>query len=367
MTWKNRLIKALLWIFNPEATRPAHPKVPTSFLIVSTTGLGDTLWGTPAMRALRQSFPDAEISVLTSSIGAAVLEHNKHIDELFVLGPSPFFSLLRFFSALRKRKFDAVLVFHTSQRMVLPFCALLEAPQIIGTEGINKDLDFLLTKALPQKYQHEIERRLEIVREAGAYVSDYALELSFRKKEEYNARRFLEGHGIPEHIPLVGLHPGAKNLFKQWPKESFIEVGNRLNRHLGCQILVSGDQSEALLVLEIASKIPGAIPLAGELDLSSFSALLKKMMVFITNDTGPMHMAFATGTPTVAIFGPTDPNLCGPFHVKNAHVLATPKTCTSCLKKNCADPFCLLAIGPDAVYDAALTSLPANELHPAGL
>jgi len=361
MTWKNRLIKALLWVFNPEATRPKHPKAPSSFLLVSTTGLGDTLWATPAIRALRQSFPDAEISMLTSSVGGLALEHNKHIDELFVLSSTPFFSLIRFFSTLRKRKFDAILVFHTSQRMVLPFCALLEAPQLIGTQGINKDLDFLFTKTLPSKYQHEIDRRLDIAREIGAHISDYSLEMPFRKEEEEYVERFLNGHGIPAHIPLVGIHPGAKNSFKQWPKEHFIEVGKRLTQHLGCQILVSGDRSEALLAFEIASKIPGAIPIAGELGLSPFAALLSKMMVFITNDTGPMHIAFASNTPTVAIFGPTDPNLCGPFHAKGVQVLSAKKTCRPCLKKQCIEPFCLYAIGPNSVYDAALACLPATE------
>lgn len=357
MSLKNRLIKALLWLISPEATRAAHPKTPNHFLIVSTTGLGDTLWGTPAIRSLKESFPDASLSVLTSSIGAQVLEHNPNVDELFVLGPSPFFSLLRHLSQLKKRQFDAILFFHTSQRAVLPFCALLEAPQMIGTKGLNKDLDFLLTTALPQKYQHEIERRLDLVRQVGAYVSDYHLELITRKEEDKKVQRFLDGHGIPSHIPIIGLHPGAKNLFKQWPPESFIEVGKKLHQHLGCQIIVSGDQSEAILILEIASQIPGAIPMAGELDISAFTALLKKMMVFITNDTGPMHMAFAAKTPTVAIFGPTDPNLCGPYHVKNVQVLQTPKTCTPCLQKNCIDPFCLLSIGSDAVYDAALANL----------
>lgn len=354
MTWKNRLIKAILWIFSPEATRPKHPSIPKRFLIISTTGLGDTLWGTPALRALRQTFPDSTISVLTSSIGGAVLKHNKQIDEIFELGPSVFFSLLRFFPLFKKRNFDAILCFHASQRMILPFCALLEAPIVVGTKDLNKDLDFLLSKALPQKFQHEIERRLDIVQEIGARISDISLEMTIRPEEEKNAARFLEGHGIPSHIPIIGLHPGAKNKFKQWPSECFIEVGRRLTQHLGCQILVTGDQSEALLVLDIASKIPGAIPIAGELDLSSFTALLKKMMVFITNDTGPMHMAFASQTPTVAIFGPTDPKLCGPFHVKNAKVLKARKTCTPCLKKNCNDPFCLRAIGPNQVYDAAL-------------
>ncbi|MDN3507042.1 MAG: glycosyltransferase family 9 protein [Simkaniaceae bacterium] len=361
MTWKNRLIKAILWVFNPEATRPKHAKDPNRFLIVSTTGLGDTLWSTPAIRALRQSYPDAELSMLTSAVGAAALEHNKHIDELFVLSSTPFFSLIRFFSTLRRRKFDAILVFHTSQRMILPFCALLEAPQIIATAGINKDLDFLLTKALPQKYQHEIDRRLAIVKEVGAHVSDYSLEMPFRKEEEEYVEQFLDGHGIPAHIPLVGIHPGAKDAFKQWPKEHFIEVGKRLTQHLGCQILVTGDRSEALLAFEIASKIPGAIPIAGELGLSAFAALLHKMMVFITNDTGPMHMAFAVEVPTVAIFGPTDPNLCGPFHAKGAKILSAKKTCRPCLKKQCVEPFCLYAIGPNNVYDAALASLPLTE------
>lgn len=306
------------------------------------------------MRALRQSFPDSEISVLTSSLGASTLEHNKHIDEIFILGSSVFISLIRYFSTLRKRKFDAVLIFHTSQRMVLPFCALLEPAMLIGTKEINKDLDFLLTKSLPKKHQHEIERRLDIVKEVGAHVSDFSMELNTSPEDEKKASHFLESHGVPEHIPLVGLHPGAKDTFKRWPASHFIEVGKRLTQHLGCQIIVSGNHSEALLILEIASKIPNAIPMAGELSLSAFAALQEKMMVFITSDTGPMHMAFAKKTPTVAIFGPTSPELCGPFHIKNAKVLATKKTCTPCLKKGCADPFCLLGIGPEEVYSAAL-------------
>lgn len=361
MGWKNRLIKAILWAFNPEETRPHHGLTPSKFLIVSTTGLGDTLWGTPAIRSLRQSFPESSIAVLTSEIGFQVLEHNKHIDELFVLNSSTAFSLLRLLSTLKKRQFDAVLIFHTSQRLVLPFCALLEAPQMIGTAGINKDLDFLLTKALKKTYQHEIVRRLDIVKEVGAHVSNYSLEMMVRKEEDHAARRFLDSHGIPDHIPIVGLHPGAKNTFKQWDPECFVEVGKRLIQHLGCQIFVSGDRSEALLILDIASKIPGAIPIAGELNLSTFTALLKKMTTFITNDTGPMHLAFAAKTPTVALFGPTDPNLCGPFHVENAIALSTRKTCRPCLGKQCAEPFCLSQIGPDAVYDAALRiSLYAN-------
>jgi len=361
--WKNWFIKAFIWALNPEKTRAKHGTNPSSFLIVSTTGLGDTLWGTPAIRTLRQSYPESNIVVLTSEIGFQVLEHNKNIDELYVLSGSTSLALLRLLPKFKKKLFDSVLIFHTSQRLVLPFCALFEAPQMIGTAGINKDLDFLLTKPLKKTYQHEIKRRLDIVKEAGTHISDFALEMVTHKEDDQAVSRFLERHGIPDHIPIIGLHPGAKNTFKQWSQQCFIEVGRRLVQHLGCQILVSGDHSEAMLLLDIASSIPGAIPIAGELNLSTFTALLKKMTVFITNDTGPMHLAFAAKTPTVALFGPTDPKLCGPFHVQNAIAIAVPKTCTPCLKKKCAEPFCLLQIGPDAVYDAALKlSLVANVL-----
>lgn len=354
MSWKNGFIKAFLWLLNPEATRPRPGKKLERFLIVTTTGLGDTLWGTPAIRSLRQTYPESNICVLTSEIGYQVLQHNKHIDELFVLGASTLWSLLRFFPSLKKRKWNAVLIFHSSQRIILPFCALLEPSIIIGTEGAHKDLDFLLTQSLPAKKQHEIERRLAMVQAVGAYVSEMNLEMVTRKEEEQAACAFLAGHGIAEHIPLVCLHPGAKNRFKQWPAASFIEVGKRLVQHTGCQIIVSGDQSEALLVMEIASQIPGAIPVAGELNIATFTALLKKMRLFITNDTGPMHLAFAVQTPTVALFGPTDPALCGPFEASQVKVLAVSKTCIPCLKKKCAQPFCLMQIGPDQVYDAAL-------------
>lgn len=364
MSWKNGLIRVLLWILNPKATRPPHEKKPSRFLIVSTTGLGDTLWGTPAIRALRQSYPESYIAALTSEMGFELLEHNKNIDELFVLPSTSLFSLLRFARVLKRHNFDTILIFHTSQRLVIPYCAYLEPAHLIGSEGINKDLDYLLTKVIKKTYQHEIERRLEIVKEAGAYVSDYFLDMPISKEDEQAVNRFLARHQIPDHLPLIALHPGAKNKFKQWRPESFIDVGRRLVQNLGCQILITGDESEASLILQIQSQIPGAIPVVGELKVAAFTGLIKKLSLFITNDTGPMHLAFAMQTPTIALFGPTDPHLCGPYHVSNAQVIATKKVCKPCAKKNCPEPFCMMQIGPEAVYEAALNlfyaSLPAG-------
>lgn len=328
--------------------------VPKSFLIISTTGLGDTLWATPALRSLRNRYPDSAISLLTTELGQELLERNKMIDELFVLEAPLLWSAFRLFPLLRKRQFDAILIFHASQRFILPFAALLDVPRIIGTQGQHKDLDFLLTQALENTPQHEIARRLALVQAVGAPPVAIGLEFPLLKTEEQEAQQFLSRQEIPDHLPLVGLHPGAKNAFKQWPPECFIEVGRRLVQHTGCQIIVSGDADEASLVYEIASQIPGAIPLAGELSVGPLAALIKRYALFITNDTGPMHLAFAVKTPTLAIFGPTDPAFCGPWHTQHAEVIARQKTCTPCLRKKCEQPFCLLQIGPDQVYDRAI-------------
>ena len=153
---------------------------------------------------------------------------------------------------------------------------------------------------------------------------------------------------------MVGLHPGAKDKFKQWPMENFAALGNLLKDHLGCQIIVTGNASEKKLVETIASKIKGAIAVGGELSLRPLASLISRMSLMISNDTGPMHVAFAMQTPTVALFVPTDPELCGPYFATRVKVVAKRLTCSPCLKKKCQEPFCLLQIGVQEVYESAL-------------
>lgn len=324
-------------------------------MIVSTTGLGDTLWGIPAIRALRQNFPGAYIAVLTSPIGHELLKNNRMINELFVLRKPHLFSLFGHFLKLRKRNITEILLFHASQRLLFPFCAFLNAREFIGTKGINKGLDTLFTKTLEHPPVHEIERRLKIVKETGAEILDPSLEMTLCCEDEKRADLFLQERWVSPVLPLVGIHPGSKDDFKRWPEEHFIEAGNRLVQHLGCQIVVTGNSSEKALVERIASKIEGAIALTGELGLGPLAALIGRFSVMISNDTGPMHIAFAMKTPTVALFSPTDPKLCGPYHAPNSLALYKKRTCTPCLRKKCAAPFCLLQISPQEVYDAAVS------------
>jgi ADP-heptose:LPS heptosyltransferase len=347
MNFKNFLIRFFIAIARPFIRTNTGDR----FLIVSTTGLGDTLWGTPAIRALRETYPDAYIAVITTALGKQVLQSSPHINEIFVVKEPPFFSLLKLFPTLIKRKISKVLIFHVSQRPLLPFCALLGAGRIIGTEKINKGLDFLLTDKLETKRIHEIERRLEVVQAAGAQISSKQMEF-FPSDEDHKKAQALLPKGL-----VVGLHPGAKDRFKQWPPSHFIQLGRLLKEKLGCEIVVTGTPAEKSLVETIVGSIEGAIGVYEGVSITTLAALLSKLSLYITNDTGPLHIACATNTPTIALFTPTDPVLCGPYFAPHVSVLQKKPTCFPCLKKKCHEPFCMLQISTDEVLQAALELL----------
>jgi len=329
------------FIFKIFTPRPRPKKERRDrFLIVSTTGLGDTLWATPAIRALRQKHPSAYIAVLTSPLGAEVLKNNPHITETFIVRSPALWSLLALYRSLKKREIDTVLLFHASQRPVFPFCAWLRPSAMAGTKGQNKGLDFLLTEALEAKPIHEIVRRLEIV---GLPDADRSMELFI---QDAPPALSLEG-------PIIGLHPGAKDKFKQWPPSHFIQIGRRLQARYGASIVVTGSGAEKELVEAIAGQIPGAAAVTEGLSVHSLGALIKKMKLLISNDTGPMHIACAVGTPVVAPFAPTDARLCGPL-ASWGKAIQKPKTCTPCLRKKCRDPFCMRQISVNEVFEEAV-------------
>ena len=350
MNFKNKLIRTLVDALRPNALNLGEEK---RFLILSTTGLGDTLWATPAIRALRECFPTSYIGVVTSPIGKALLQHNRRIDALFVAKNPLVPSLLPLYRKLRAQKVTHILSFHTSQRAMLPLAAILGATEIIGTNGINKGLDFLLTHPLDPSPMHEIQRRLSIVAQVGAHTLDSSMELSLSPEDERAADRFLEELHIPPYLPLIAIHPGAKDSFKQWPAAHFIELGARLVQNLGCRLIVTGTPAEKPLVDSIVSRLEGAYS-ATHLPLLAAAALIKRMDMMIANDTGPMHLAFAQKIPAIGLFTPTDPKLCGPYFAESALAIAKKPTCTPCIRKSCKEPFCLLQIGVQQVYDAAL-------------
>ncbi len=322
---------------------PKHKKT-NQILVVATTALGDTLWATPAIENIRKSHPHCYLAVLTSPIGMEVLKHNPHIDKFYLLKEPLFRRFFSLWKQLYKEKFDTVLLFHASQRLTLPLCALLGASRIIGTAGINKGLDALLTDPLPNKAQHEIVRRNKIAEQIGAAPSVQTLSFYLEPQEHLPTR---------SPGPWIAIHPGSKDPFKRWPADKFIELGRKLKESMPCEVLITGTKDERELMEAIAAAIPGAHIDRPNRSLRGFGALLHQMDLLISNDTGPVHLACALNRPVVAIYASTDPALCGPHKAPHATVVARRASCDPCIKRKCAQPFCFLQIGVEEVFQAA--------------
>lgn len=353
MTIKNKLIRSFLSIWKKLFSHyPVDSQYPR-YLIVSTTGLGDTLWATPAIKTLRATEPNAYIALLTTSLGSTLLETNPYLDHIFILRRS-FFSKIKLIFSLRNAHLPTCIIFHSSQRCVLPLCIMAGSSKIVGTQGQFKGLDHLLTERLPPTFQHEIERRIELVSKAhnSAVKRHSLLEFFITPEDAHAYQQFLEPFQIPPYLPLIALHPGAKDPFKCWPPHLFVKLGKRLKEEWGCQILITGNPSEKNLVTQIAHEIPGAIP-CFNLPIRTLGALYQSLKLLITNDTGPMHIGFALNTPTVALFTATDPRLCGPYLASNVAIIKKAPTCQPCLRKRCQTPFCLLQISPEEVFETA--------------
>jgi lipopolysaccharide heptosyltransferase II len=352
-TW---LLKGLLAISGKCGLRRLHMVMPNRFLIISTTGIGDTLWGTPGIKALRSACPDGHIAVLTNIAGAEMLKGNPAINELFIFrrGAGFFLRLPMLIRVLRKRRFEKVFIFHASDRIIWPIAFLSGAAGITGFKGQSKDMDSILTKAVEaDPAVHGIANRFRMLAETGVVEKDESLELFLTEKERAEARMFLERSGIVEGELIIGLHPGAQKPFKCWPATNFIEAGNMLRGKSGSRIIVTGDAHESELAETVASGIDGAISSAGLLSLRGTAALIEKMALFITNDTGPMHIAFALKTPVIALFSPTNPALCGPYRAEKVTVLSKNTTCAQCTGKKCYNPICLSQISAQEVAEAA--------------
>lgn len=336
---KNRLIRLLTKWLGKKRNNSDHPE---RILVVSTTGFGDSLWATPALSALEGKY----VAVLTSPIGAQLFEDNPHIDEIFICPNNAIRSFFHLLKALRAKRFDTAYVFHVSQRPVFPLIFWTGASRIVGYEGMNKGLDCLFTKLISQSDEHQIVERLRLI---GKEKAPKALEVFFKlgeKREE----------------PCICLHPGAKDGYKFWPKEHYIELGRRIHRDLGYQVFVTGTPGEKELVEEVRRQIPGAKPAI--FPLKDFAALLKSAKAFVTNDTGPMHLAFALSVPTLVPFSPTDPKRCGPLDIKATVIYHRP-TCTPCLKKRCQTPICMYQIGVDQLWSSLLSLIGTEKQTPS--
>jgi lipopolysaccharide heptosyltransferase II len=331
-------------------------------LIVRTDRIGDVLLSTPTVMALRQAYPQAYIAMMVSPYTRDIVEGNPFIDEVIVYDKDvrhkSWASSVNFARGLKKKKFDLAVILHPTNRvhMVTYFAGI---PRRLG---FNRKSGWLLTDRIRHTKQfgdkHESLYCLELVEHLGIKPQDGAMFMPIKDDSERWAEELFLREGLKKTDKLLAVHPGASCPSKVWPNQRFAQVADRLIDKYGFKVLVISGPKDIMLAREVIKNMNHpAVDLAGETSVSQLASVLKRCSLFISNDSGPVHLASAVGTPVVSIFGRSQqglsPKRWSPLGGKS-RILHKSAGCIECLAHNCVKEFsCLKAITADDVIKAA--------------
>ncbi len=301
----------------PERLRRDAGVQHDSFLLTKLRNVGDVLLTTPALRALRRTYPRAHITMVVRDGNEEILLHNPHIDRVLVWDRTQLRQRSssrrlnyqwEFFKQLRDRRYDTAVDFASGDRAVI-LGWLAGASCRIGLAAPDAFRRFVLTKPvrIPGGL-HTVDMFLSLLKEGlGVEANGRAPELHLGREDEEFARRCLERHQLVGQR-LAFIHIGASNTTKLWPLDRWAAVADALQTARGLRVIFTGLKQEAEATRYVCSQMKSAaLSLAGQTSVLQLAALLAKATLFIGNDSGPMHLAAAMGTRVVGLFGATDP------------------------------------------------------------
>ena len=359
-----------------DATQQYTPIDPSGILVSLLLPIGDTLFATPALAALRRQFPWAKITVLVSRSNAAILGNNPNFDDMVVLDANVserrMRNLARCITELRQKKYDLILNLSPVGRIVLMMAGLTQ-------KRLHVDMPpfWWLIGGHSEEYRsrHAIDQYLQVIEpflSAPLTSEERQPRLYLTARDRSSARRKLRDWGLsPAHL-LVTMHVGGDgfNGRKRWATSRFADVANQLIERFNAHILLVGGKEDELLCQEVVELVPRNITaVAGLTSLRESAALIELSALFVGNDSCPLHIAAAVGTPAVGIFGPSNQEQFRPIGkpTYRQRLVQSNLPCSPCfhfigndapwVPNTCYSFACLKAITSEEVMQAALELL----------
>jgi lipopolysaccharide heptosyltransferase II len=365
-------------------------------LAVRLDNLGDVLMTTPALAAIRHSVPGAQLTLLTSSIGATLAPCLTDIDDVIAFD-APWVkhagavdseigrAEAQLIDTLRAQRFDAALIFTVCTQSALPAALLCrqagiplrvahsrENPYGLLTHWVRETDELghgMSRRAAPEantealkregsSIRHEVQRQLALAASVGYTVDDVRLRLRITAQQRRVARTLLHEAGVPAQRRYFVVHPGASAPSRRYPAARFGSAADAIAARSGCLPIFTGDASEQPLIDEARRCMSQpSITLAGRVGVPELAALIGEARLLLANNTGPAHIAAAVGTPVTVLYALTNPQHT-PWQVA-ARVLNHDVPCRDCLKSVCPRGHhdCLMKVQPDDVVHAALSLL----------
>lgn len=282
-----------------------------NILLIRTDRIGELVLTLPAFRAARKAFPEAKISAMVDVSCAEVIEGSFFVDFVIKIETERVRKSLaekfRLFWFITNSKFDLVIIFNPSRMFnIMTFFAGIPA-----RVGYDRKAGILLThKIEDRKYlceRHEVMNNLDLLRAIGIEADDTSLYFPIDGRAENRIERLLKDKGISGGCRLIAVHPAASNPAKMWPAENFARLCDMLAA-VGIKIILVGGKDKKAVADEIKAGMRAEVlDLTGCLSIKELGSFLKRCFLLISNDSGPVHISAAVGTPAVVFFGQARP------------------------------------------------------------
>ncbi len=271
-------------------------------LIIRSDRFGEFILNTPAIKAVKNKFPAASIALMVSPVVKEIVEGWPIIDEILVYPKGRLQGILSLVSEFRKRKFDLAIALNPKKEFhIATFLAGIPV-----RVGYNRKFGLLLSHKIQDKkhlgQKHEVEYNLELLKAIGINCQDKSLFVSFDREDEKVVNFVLGERGVSDTDNIIVVHPWTSDSVKQWPLDNFAKLVKSLLKEISLKVIIIGSKEEVGQSEEFCKDKIGLINLTGKLTLRQLAAFLRRCKLLVSNDSGPVHIAAAVGTPVVALF-----------------------------------------------------------------
>lgn len=328
-------------------------------LVIKLRAIGDVLLSTVVLKNLRHNFPSAKIDFLTEPPSKDIIDGNPFVDELIIFEREK--NSLKKFYELRKRKYDLVIDLFCNPRSAL-MTFITGAKYRVGYAFRGRGYAYNIKLKPRKEVYHNVEFNLDALRFIGLEIIDKEIYMPIKEEDENFAEKFWKENNLNGKT-VIALNPSGTWETKRWGLEKFAKLGDEIAKNFKAEILILwGNQKEFEDAQKISSMMEIKPIIPPKTNLKQMASILKRCSFMISNDSAPMHIATAVGTPTLGIYGPTNPYAQGPYGEKHLWVRREDLDCIACNLTKCKiGNICMKELPVETVYSAFLKLTEKNK------